>query len=54
MSKDRPVERLTERMYKDKLQRTGRLPSGREVREMEKKAIATAERAERKKNGSRG
>lgn len=50
----RAVERLTERIYKDKLQRTGKLPSGRETREMERKAVSTAERAERRKNGSRG
>ncbi|MBE7415996.1 MAG: hypothetical protein HS130_12580 [Deltaproteobacteria bacterium] len=38
MSERRAVERLVERLYKDRLERTGRLPETKEVREMEKKA----------------
>ncbi|MEE9615274.1 MAG: hypothetical protein V3W31_10070 [Thermodesulfobacteriota bacterium] len=44
------TERLTARMYKHHLKRTGKLPSGKETREMERKARRTAETAERAEN----
>ncbi|MBI5233824.1 MAG: hypothetical protein HY880_05670 [Deltaproteobacteria bacterium] len=43
------VWKLTERLYKDRLQKTGRLPTGKEQRDMEKKAKETAERIDRRK-----
>ncbi|MBW7957851.1 MAG: hypothetical protein H3C68_08175 [Deltaproteobacteria bacterium] len=42
MNERRAVERLVERLYKDRLERTGKLPESKEVREMEKKAAKIA------------
>lgn len=42
MSERRAVERLVERLYKDRVERTGRLPEAKEVRDMEKKAAKIA------------
>lgn len=53
MSEREAVERLISRMYKHHLKATGKLPSGREVREMEGKAISTATRAARKAGDGR-
>lgn len=41
------VANLVSRMYKHNLENTGRLPSGKEVRQMEKKAVQTAQRVDR-------
>lgn len=43
MSKREAVERVVGRMYQHKIKAGGSLPSSKEVREMEKKAIRTAE-----------
>ncbi len=43
------VERVTARIYKHELKRTGRLPTGSAKHEMEQKARQTAERVERAK-----
>ena len=51
MSERRAVEKLVERIYKDRLKRTGRLPSGKETREIEGKAKKAAMDTENK--GSR-
>ena len=42
------VQKLAGRMYQAHVKSTGRLPSGKEIRDIEKKAIKTAERAENK------
>lgn len=46
MNERRAVERLVERLYRDRLERTGRLPGSKEVREMEKKAADVAREAD--------
>jgi hypothetical protein len=43
-------EKLVARMYKQQLKSTGKLPSGREKRVIERKAAQAAQRAERKKS----
>lgn len=43
------VERVVGRVYRDRLERTGRLPEAREVREMEKKVKEAAEGLEKRK-----
>ena len=43
------VQKLAGRMYKALLKATGRLPSAKEIRHMENKALRTAERADNKK-----
>lgn len=48
MDRRKAVEKIIERIYKDRLKRTGRLPAVSEIREMEKKAAGAAERRERK------
>lgn len=50
MRERRAVERLIERMYKDRLKKTGRLPSGKETREIEGKAKKTAMDVENRHN----
>jgi len=42
MREKRAVQKLIERIYKDRLKRTGRLPSGKESREIEAKARKAA------------
>ena len=42
------TERLTARIYREKLEKTGRLPDGKETREMERKAVKIAEEVESK------
>lgn len=49
MNERRAVERVMERVYKERLRRTGRLPDARETRLMEKTVRETAESADRKK-----
>lgn len=44
---NKAVEKVVERVYRDRLKRTGRLPGAKEVREMEKKVKAAAERADK-------
>jgi hypothetical protein len=39
------VQRVLERIYKDRLERTGRLPEARVMRGYERKVIEAAERA---------
>lgn len=51
MNERRAVEKLVERLYKDRLGRTGKLPEAKEVREMEKKAADIARKAGNKANG---
>lgn len=51
MKERRAVERLVERMYKDRLGRTGRLPDVKEVRDMEKKAGRVARETDGKRTG---
>lgn len=48
MKERKAVERLIERMYRDRLKRTGKLPGQAEVREMEKNAHDTARKADNK------
>lgn len=43
------VQKLAGRMYQAHVKSTGRLPSGKEIRDIEKKALRTAERAENRK-----
>lgn len=50
MKERRAVERIVERLYKDRLKRTGRLPDREGVREMEKKAVKIAEEADNLKS----
>lgn len=45
----RAIERVVERIYKDRLKRTGRLPGAKEVRAIEEKARSAAESAGRKR-----
>ena len=52
MSKAKVVERVVGRMYKDRLEKNGRLPGGKEVREMKSKAIKAAERVDRARERS--
>ncbi len=47
-------EKLLERIYKQQLRTSGRLPSSAQKRVMEQKADRVAERAERKKNQRAG
>ncbi|MBI4950032.1 MAG: hypothetical protein HY955_07810 [Deltaproteobacteria bacterium] len=50
MRERRAVERLIERIYKERLKKTGKLPSGRETREIEVKAKKTAMDTENRKS----
>ena len=50
MRERRAVEKLVERIYKDRLKRTGRLPSDKETREIEAKAKKTAMDVENRDN----
>ena len=45
------VQKLAGRMYQALVKTTGRLPMAKEIRDMEKKAVRTAVRAESKKKG---
>lgn len=49
MNERQAVERVLERVYKDRLRRTGRLPDAREQRLMEKTIRDAAESADKKK-----
>lgn len=49
MNERQAVERVLERVYKDRLRRTGRLPDAKEQRLMEKTIRDAAESAGRKK-----
>jgi len=51
VSEREAVERLIARMYKHHLKASGRLPSGKEVKEMEGKAMRVAEKTARKDRG---
>jgi len=44
------VEKLIKRIYDERLRRTGRLPSTGETRDIERKAMETAEAAENRKS----
>ncbi len=44
---NRAVEKVIERVYRDRLKRTGRLPGAKEVREIEKKVKDAAQRADK-------
>lgn len=44
---NRAVEKVIERVYRDRLKRTGRLPGAKEVREIERKVKDAAERADK-------
>ncbi len=51
MRENEAVERVVARVYRDRLMKTGRLPDGRETREIEKKvkeAVAAEDRKRRK------
>ena len=52
MNKARAVERVIGRIYKDKLEKGGSLPSGKEVLEMKKKAIKAAEKVDKTRERS--
>ncbi len=47
-------EKLVERIYKQQLRASGRLPNSAQKRVMEQKAARVAERTERKKNQRTG
>ena len=47
--KRRAVEKVIGRMYRDSVERCGKLPGRKETRLMEKKAQGAAERAERRR-----
>lgn len=47
MKRNESVEKVVARIYRDRLKRTGKLPDGKEVREMEIKTMKAAETAER-------
>lgn len=47
---NKAVEKVIERVYKDRLKTTGRLPSAKEVREIEKKVKDAAERTDKGKS----
>lgn len=49
MNERQAVERVLERVYKDRLRQTGRLPDAREQRLMEKTIRDAAESADKKK-----
>ncbi|MDP2689923.1 MAG: hypothetical protein Q8P48_07400 [Deltaproteobacteria bacterium] len=49
MKQREAVERVVGRIYRDRLEKTGRLPAPKEVREMEKKAREAAEGVEKRK-----
>lgn len=51
MRERKAVEKVVERLYKDRLERTGRLPSGKETRDMERKVRKAAEASD--KTGAR-
>lgn len=52
MKERKALERVLERVYKDKLRQTGRLPDAKETRAMEKKVREAAENADnRNKRG---
>lgn len=46
MKENRAVEKVIERVYKDRLVRTGRLPSSKETKEIERKVRQAAETSE--------
>lgn len=52
MNKAKAVERVIGRIYKDKLEKGGRLPGGKEVREMKIKAVKAAEKVDRARERS--
>lgn len=47
---NKAVEKVIERVYRDRLKRTGRLPDAKEVREIENKAKEAAEMADKGKS----
>lgn len=49
MNERRAVERVLERVYKDRLRQTGRLPDARETRQLEKTVREAAESADKRK-----
>lgn len=49
MNERKAVERVLERVYKDRLRRRGTLPDARETRQMEKMVREAAESADREK-----
>ena len=49
MKEREAVERVVGRVYKDRLERTGRLPAPSDVREMERKAMEAAENLDKRK-----
>lgn len=50
MKEQKAVEKVLERVYKDRLRQTGRLPDGRETRAMEKIVKEAAQSADNRKN----
>lgn len=50
MNERKAVEKLIKRIYDERLRRTGRLPATGETRDIERKAVETAEAAENRKN----
>ncbi len=51
MKERRAVERLIERIYKDRLARTGKLPDSKEVKAIEKAARKAAQETDNKRAG---
>ncbi|HEY4706311.1 MAG TPA: hypothetical protein VII64_02555 [Thermodesulfobacteriota bacterium] len=49
MKERRAVERLIERIYRDRLARTGKLPGAKEVRAIEKAAREAAQETDNKR-----
>ncbi|MBI1913045.1 MAG: hypothetical protein HYS21_13745 [Deltaproteobacteria bacterium] len=47
MNERRAVEKVIERIYKDRLKRTGRLPDAKETKAIEKKAREAAQIADK-------
>lgn len=50
MKERQAVEKLIKRIHVERLKRTGKLPSMGESREIERKAIETAEETDNRKN----
>ncbi len=48
------VERLRARLYKHRLETTGRLPTGKETRALEEKAVKIAEETDKKRKAKEG
>lgn len=50
MKERKAVEKLIKRIYDERLRRTGRLPASGETRDIERKAIETAQAADNRNN----